>query len=172
MSTPDRLPVEETSKNELQQQYSFYHKQWWCYRDMFYRFKWSNGLLNALALIILAIGTIVGPVLKDTLVMATLSAIGIIVKGWNEYKHYSEKVEMCRFAYTTYAKTLTELRIHSNGLPVEEIKGFLIKMQTLDDIITDFSPPVSDKCMSRYREKFNKSKNTTTKWNSQHDTSC
>lgn len=55
---------------------------------------------------------------------------------------------------------------------MEEMKGFLIKMQTLDDIITDFSPPVSDKCMSRYREKFNKSEKTTTKLNSRHDTCC
>ena len=49
---------------------------------------------------------------------------------------------MCRFAYTTYDKTLIELRTYMRGLPMEEFDGFLIKMQTLDDTISDFTPPV------------------------------
>ena len=61
---------------------------------------------------------------------------------------------MCRFAYTTYDKTLIELRTYVRGLPMEEFEGFLIKMQTLDDTITDFTPPVSDKCVQEYEQRF------------------
>ena len=64
----------------------------------------------------------------------------------------SFKIDMCRFAYTTYDKTLIELRTYVRGLPMEEFEGFLIKIQTLDDTITDFTPPVSDKCVQEYEQ--------------------
>ena len=35
-------------------------------------------------------------------------------------------IDMCRFAYTTYDKTLIELRTYVRGLPMEEFEGFLI----------------------------------------------
>ena len=61
---------------------------------------------------------------------------------------------MCRFAYTTYEKTLIELRTYVRGLPLEEFDGSLIKMQTLDDTITHFTPPVSDGCVQEYAKRF------------------
>jgi len=61
---------------------------------------------------------------------------------------------MCRFAYTTYDKALIELRAYVRGLAMEEFDGFLIKMQTLDDTITDFTPPVSDKGVQEYEQRF------------------
>ena len=61
---------------------------------------------------------------------------------------------MCPFAYTTYDKTLIELRTYVRGLPMEEFEGFLIKMQTLDETITDFTPQVSDKCVQEYEQRF------------------
>ena len=44
-----------------------------------------------------------------------------------------------KFAYTTYEKTLTELRNYAM-VGVDELDGFLTKMQTLDDVVTDFTP--------------------------------
>ena len=49
-----------------------------------------------------------------------------------------------RFAFTTYAKALTELKTHVRGVPLEDLEGFLIKMQTLDDTIVDFKRCVQD----------------------------
>ena len=46
---------------------------------------------------------------------------------------------MSRFAFTTYAKALTELKTYGRGVPLEDLEGFLIKMQTLDDTIVDFT---------------------------------
>ena len=37
---------------------------------------------------------------------------------------------------------------------MEEFEGFLIKMQTLDDTITDFTTPVSDKYVQEYEQRF------------------
>ena len=69
-------------------------------------------------------------------------------------KRFLFKIDMCHFAYITYDKTLIELRTYVRGLPMEEFEGFLIKMQTLDDTITDFTPPVSDKCVQEYGQRF------------------
>lgn len=134
--------------------FAFYHRQWWCHRQMFYYFKWCHGCLNALALIIVAAGIAVGSVLENSLVIACLTAAGTVIKGWNDFKNFSFKIDMCRFAYTTYDKTLIELRTYVRGLPMDEFDGFLIKMQTLDDTITDFTPPVSDKCVQKYEQRF------------------
>ena len=57
-------------------------------------------------------------------------------------------------AYTTCENTLIELRSYVWGLSMEEFDGFLIKMQTLDDTITDLTPPTSDKLVKQYDRKF------------------
>ena len=121
--------------------YAYYHKQWWCRRQMFYRYKWSHGLLNGLALLLMAASVVVGAVRENSLIAVGLTALGTVVKGWNDFKKFSFKVDMCRFSYTTYEKTLIELKTYVRGLPLEEFDGFLVKMQTLDDTITDFTPP-------------------------------
>jgi len=102
---------------------------------MFYHYKWCYGCLNALALISVAAGIVVGFVLENTTLVACLTAASTVIKGWNDFKKFSFKNDMCRFAFTTYDKTLIELR----GLPMEEFEGFLIKMQTLDGTIADFT---------------------------------
>ena len=60
---------------------------------------------------------------------------------------------MTQFAYTTYEKTLTELRNHALG-GVEELDGFLTKMQTLDDVVTAFTPPTYDRYVRDYDLRF------------------
>jgi hypothetical protein len=121
---------------------------------MFYPFKRGHGFLNGLTLLIMAAGVVVGAAWEHSYVVVGLSALGTVVKGLNDFKKYSLKVDMCRFAYTTYEKTLIELKTYVRGLPMEEFDGFLIKMQTLDDTITDFTPPVSDKIVRDYTKKF------------------
>ena len=128
--------------------FAFYH------RRMVYRFKWCHGCLNALALIIVAAGIVAGSVLENSLLIACLTAAGTVMKGWNDFKKVLFKIDICRFAHTTYDKTLIELRTYMRGLPMEEFEGFLIKMQTLDDTITDFTPPVSDKWVQGYEQRF------------------
>ena len=134
--------------------FAFYHRQWWCHRQMFYHFKRCHALLNGLALLVMASGMIVGPVLENSILVACLAAAGTVVKGWNDFKKFSFKVDTCHFACTTYAKTLIELQTYLRGLPFDEFEGFLVKMQTLDDTITDFTPPISDACSREYARRF------------------
>ena len=54
----------------------------------------------------------------------------------------------------TYAKALIELRTYARGVPFDGLEGFLIKMQTLDDTIVDFTPPLPKRCIQAYRRQF------------------
>ena len=144
--------------HKLEGLFAFYHRQWWCHRQMFYHFKWCHASLNALALFVVAAGIIAGSITENSIIVACLTSAGTVVKGWNDFKKFSFKVDMCRFAYTTYDKTLIELRTYVRGLPMDELEGFLIKMQTFDDIITDFTPPVSDKYVQEYELRFSHDK--------------
>ena len=136
---------------ELDSLYAFYHSQCWCYCQRYFYFKWLHALLNALALVVTTIGMVVGSLVEDSL--WPWSALGVALKGWNDLKKFPIKLDMCRFAFTTYAKTLTELRNCVQGLPFDE-DTFLVKMQTLDDTITDFAPPLPDACCQKHRVRF------------------
>ena len=93
--------------------YAFYHKQWWCHRKVLNQYKFYNALFNGLALLLMAVGLVVGPVWNHHTLVACLTAVGTVVKGWSEFKKFSVKVGMCQFAYTTYAKALIELRTYA-----------------------------------------------------------
>ena len=45
---------------------------------------------------------------------------------------------------------MTELKTYVRGVPLEDQEGFFIKMQTLDDIIVDFTPPLPKRCVQDY----------------------
>jgi len=134
--------------------YAFYHKQWWCYRKMLNHFKFYNALFNGMALLLMAAGMIVGPTLENRTLVACLDAVGTVVKGCNDLKRYSFKVDTSRFAFTAYAKALIELRTYVSGIPFEGLEGFLIKMQRLDDTIIDFTPPLLKCCVQEYYRHF------------------
>ena len=131
--------------------FAFYHKQWWCHRKLLNNYKFYNALFNGLALLLMAPGMILGPILNNHTLVACLTAVGTVVKVWSEFKKFSVKVGMCQFAYTTYAKALIELRTYARGIPFDGLEGFLIKMQTLDDTIVDFTPPLPKRCVQEYR---------------------
>ena len=130
--------------------FAFYHKQWWCYRKLLNGCKFYNGL----ALLLMAAGMIAGPILNNSTLVACLTAVGTVVKGWSKLKKFSVKVDMCRFAYTTFAKALIELRTYVRSIPFDGLEGFLIKMQTLDDTIVNFTPPLPKRCVHEYRTQF------------------
>ena len=39
---------------------------------------------------------------ENSFAVVGLTAFGTVVKGWNDFKQFSLKVDMCRFAYATY----------------------------------------------------------------------
>ena len=102
----------------------------------------------------MACGMVVGPVLQNGIITTAITALGVVVKGWNEFKKFSFTVDMCRFAYTSYLKSLSELRMYVRGKPMDELVNFLVKMQTIDDIVVDFTPPLADRFIKQYNARF------------------
>ena len=90
--------------------YAYYHRHWWCRCRQFTHFKRAHLWWNGLALLLMASGLIVGPVLKNSWVVAGLATVSTLVKGWIEFRNWDTLVQLSRFAYTTYAKTLIELQ--------------------------------------------------------------
>ena len=56
-------------------------------------------------------------------------------------------MDMSKFAYSTHAKALTELRALQSS-PTEE---FLLKHQILEEVIIDFAPPIPDHILRNYK---------------------
>lgn len=127
--------------------YTHHHRQWWCHRQMFFRFKRIYTLLNILSLLITSLGLIIGPVLQNVLLTSILAAVGMFIKGWNDFKRYSIKMDMSKFAYSTHAKALSELR----ALQSSPTDDFLLKQQILEEVIIDFAPPIPDHILRNYK---------------------
>ena len=147
------LSLKPDVSHTLDSLYAFYHRQWWCYSHMYRAFKFCQALLNRVALLVVAAGMIAGSICENSIAVTCLAAWGTVRKGWNDFKKFPINEDRCQFAYTTYAKILTELRTYARGIPFDE-DSFLVKMQTFDDTITDFSPAISDRCMQNYHCRF------------------
>ena len=111
------VQLEPNVLHTLDSLYAVYQRQWWCYSHMYCVFKVRQALLNRLALLVVVAGMIAGPIFQNTILVSCLAAWGSVIKGWNDFKKFPIKVDMCQFAYTTYTKTLTELRKNVRGIP-------------------------------------------------------
>ena len=75
-----------------------------------------------------------GGVTLNPAVLGSISGAGLILKTYSEVKNYKRKIEMCKFAYTTYEKVLTHLRSFMRGLEYNE-KEFLDHVKVLDEMM-------------------------------------
>ena len=108
-----------------------------------------------MTLIVMATSIVVGAVWEQSYAVVGLTALTALIKGWCDFKKYYLKMDMSRFAYTTYEKTMIEIKSYvRGGLDPLDLNNFLVKMQTLEETITDFAPPLSDSCTLRYNAKF------------------
>ena len=97
-------------------------------------------------------GTVVGAVTLNPIPLGIISGSGILLKTYSEAKNYKRKIEMCKFAYTSYEKVLTDIRSFMRGLEYD-VKDFLDYVKVLDDIIIDMCP-LTDKFEKKYNKVF------------------
>ena len=74
------------------------------------------------------------------------------LKTYSETKDYKRKIEMSKYAFTTYQKTLLDLRTVLRGSSFNK-DDFIKEMNILDDTIVDFSPLVT-KFEKQYAKQF------------------
>ena len=63
------------------------------------------------------------------------------------------KIEMCRYAYKTYEKVLSDLRSCLQGKPFL-MERFICKMACIDHSITDLCPSISCAIEKQYEDRF------------------
>ena len=108
------LTEEQVAK--LKALYKFYHKKYWLYKMTFKYFKKANLVCNIGSVALVVTGTVVGGVTLNPIVLGTISGVGLLLKTYSEAKNYKRKIEICKFAYTSYEKVLTDLRSFMRGI--------------------------------------------------------
>ena len=74
-----------------------------------------NLLMNCTSSGLVAIGAIAGGVTMNPIVLGVISGVGLIVKTASEMKNLKSKIEMSKFAFTTYEKTLSDFALRFAG---------------------------------------------------------
>ena len=146
----DKLSADQIS--ELKALYKFYHKKYWLFKMTFKYYKKAELSCNIVAALLVVIGTITGAVTLNPVILGTISGSGLLLKTYSEAKNFKGKIEMCKFAYTSYEKVLTELRSFMRGQEYNN-KEFLDYVKVLDDIIIDMCP-LTDKFEKKYNKMF------------------
>ena len=131
----------------LKKLYSHYHKKTWCYKMAYRHFKKIDIGLHLLSLSLMGGGVVSGFITMIPF-LSIISGCGILLEGFLKKKNYTRKIEMCKFAYTSYQKVLNEIRSYLRGEKYD-IEKLTLELNWLDDQITDLCPIV-DKFKPKY----------------------
>ena len=77
----------------------------------------------------------------NTIVLGTIPGTRLILKTYCEMKDFEKEIELFRFAFHTFEKTLIELRSFLRG-PSFDKERYLDQSKTVDNIIKDWFPLV------------------------------
>ena len=132
--------------------YRHYHKKFWCFKKCYKSYKFLDDVFTISGICLVAIGTITGGITLNPVVLGVVNGAGVIMAGIGKNKNYKKKIELSRIAYTTYEKTLVELRSALRGDEWDK-QEFVDRMKLIDEIIID-QTPISDKFAKKYKNKF------------------
>ena len=147
-------PIDRTKTkdqiDETKQLYKYYHFKYWCYQKAYKYFKRLNLVMNIAATTLIVTGTITGAVTGgNPVILGVISGSGLLVKTYSELKDYKKRSKCPKFAYTTYQKTLVQLRSHLRGAHFQK-QTFIDEMRLLDDMIIDQCPLIT-----KFEKKYN-----------------
>ena len=138
--------------SELKALYKNYHRLFKCYELKYKRLKRLKMSLEMFSISLTVIGSVVGGVTLNPIVIACVAGPGVLIQGYLTKSDLDNRVDRCRFAYKTYEKILVQLKSFLRGLPYD-ISLFLSEIKLLDDIVIDSCPTV-DKYFEKYTNKF------------------
>ena len=93
----------------LKEFYSHYHKKYWCFKKCYKSYLFLDNFFTISGIFLVAIGTIIGGITLNPVVLGVVNGAGVIVAGVGKKNNYKTKIEMSRIAFTTYEKVLVEL---------------------------------------------------------------
>ena len=91
---------------EIKELYKYYHFKLWIYQKVYKHFKKLNLLLNITSSGLIVVGAVAGGLTANPAILGSMSGAGLVLKTFSETNDYKKKIEMARFAYTSYDKTL------------------------------------------------------------------
>ena len=108
--------------------------------------------MNLVSLSLVSIGTIVGGITMNPIVLGAVSAPGIVLKTYMEMKNFQKKINNANIAFTSYAKVLSDLRNFLRGEEWHK-EEYLQKLKTLDDMVIDMSLN-RERFVGKYKEEY------------------
>ena len=127
---------------EIKELYKFYHYRYWCYQKAYTHYKKVNLASNIVSAGLVIIGSVAGGITVNPIIIGTVTGTSVLLKTFCETKNYKRKIEMSKYAYTTYQKILADLKTSLRGGPFHK-QDFLKEVNILDDTIIDFCPLVT-----------------------------
>ena len=131
--------IQPKKRAEIKALYTFYPKK-------------LNLAVNLTSAALIVTGTVAGGVTLNTIVLGTISGAALMLKTFSEIKDYKKKIEMSKFAYTTYEKVLVHLRSSLRGNQFNH-PTFINELKLLDEIIIDLCP-LTDEFEKKCNKKF------------------
>ena len=100
----------------------------------------------------IVIGAVAGGLTANPAILDSISGTDLVLKTLSDTKNYKRKIEMSKFAFSTYQEILLDLRTALRGGPFNK-NDFLKELNILDDTIVDFAPLVT-RFEKQYAKKF------------------
>ena len=144
--------LSESDIDVLKDFYRHYHKKYWCFKNCYKSYKFLDDVFTISGICLVAIGTITGGITLNPVVLGVVNGAGVIMAGIGKNKNYKKKIELSRIAYTTYEKTLVELRAALRGDEWNK-QEFIDRMKLIDEMIID-QTPISDRFAKKYNKKW------------------
>lgn len=107
---------------------------------------------NIASVRLVATGTVASVLTMNPIILGTISGSGMLLKTPTEAKNFKQKIEMSKFAFTSYEKVMNEIRSSMRGKEHDNAK-FLNQLKMLDDINIDMCP-LTYKFESHYKKIF------------------
>ena len=70
---------------------------------------------------LIVIGTIASSLTLNPIILGSISGAGLLLGTYVETKNYNRKIQLCRFAYPTYSKIVTDLPSYLRGCTIENM---------------------------------------------------
>ena len=87
----------------------------------------------------------------NTVVMATLTGVGLLLKTVASLKKYDKKTEQANVARIEYQKILDEIRFYLRGEAFDE-KIFLDRLKMIDNFVTDHCMEIPPSISKKYEK--------------------
>jgi hypothetical protein len=144
--------LSEDDKTTLKSLFAHYHLKTTCYKMAFKHFTKVDMALNIISIGLTVVGTVVGAIMLNPIVIGVISGSGILLHGLLKLKNYGRKIEMCKFAYTSYQSVLNKIRGCLRGHEYK-LDNLIAELNWIDDIVADLCPIV-DKYENVYKKKY------------------